>query len=72
MAAGFEVPWTPDVERMFADPAHFGNDWSTYGAWDGDRVVGVARMLAVPETGAVHSSGRPRCPRPATAAPSRR
>ena len=57
MAVGFEVPWTPDVERMFADPAHFGDGWSTYGAWDADRLVGVARMLAVPETETVQLFG---------------
>lgn len=53
MAAGFEVPWSQGVEEMFAATGFFDGDWSTYAAWDADRVVGVARMLAVAETGAV-------------------
>lgn len=53
MAAGFGFEVTADAEAMFAGAQFFEGDWSTYGAWDGDALVGVARMLAVVETGAV-------------------
>ena len=38
---------------MFDGGQFFDGDWATYGAWDGETLVGVARMLAVPETEAV-------------------
>lgn len=43
----------PEAHAMF-DGAHFyGGDWAAYGAYDGDTLVAVARMLAVAETDAV-------------------
>ena len=53
MAAGFGFEQTPGAEAMFAGDQFFDGDWSTYGAWDGETLVGVARMLVVAETGAV-------------------
>ena len=49
MAAGFGAPWTPGTEAMFSMPAGFDGDWATYAALDGETVVGVARMLALPD-----------------------
>jgi|tagenome__1003787_1003787.scaffolds.fasta_scaffold20933746_3 ribosomal protein S18 acetylase RimI-like enzyme len=53
MAVGFGFEQTPDADAMFAGEQFFDGDWATYGAWDGDALVGVARMLAVAETEAV-------------------
>jgi len=49
MATGFGAPWTPGTQAMFTMPAGFDGDWATYAAFDGDTVVGVARLLAIPE-----------------------
>jgi GNAT superfamily N-acetyltransferase len=49
MAAGFGAPWTPGTQAMFGMPAGFDGDWTTYAAFDGDTVVGVARLLAIPD-----------------------
>src|SRR4051794_25764743 len=53
MATGFGFELTPAAAAMFAGDQFFDGAWATYGAWDGDALVGVARMLAVPETDAV-------------------
>jgi ribosomal protein S18 acetylase RimI-like enzyme len=53
MGAGFGFDITPDAQAMFDGPQFFAGDWATYGAWDGDALVGVARMLAVAETSSV-------------------
>lgn len=53
MAVGFGFELTPGAEAMFAGNQFFDGDWATYGAWDGDTLVGVARMIAVAETDAV-------------------
>ncbi len=53
MAIGFGFDQTPEAEAMFGGAQFFDGDWATYGAWDGDVLVGVARMLAVAETEAV-------------------
>ena len=53
MATGFGFEATPDAHAFF-DRAHFfEDDWASYGAYDGETLVGVARMLAVPETESV-------------------
>ena len=57
MAAGFGAPWTDGTIAMFTMPAGFDGDWSTYAALDGDRVVGVARLLALPELDTVYLFG---------------
>jgi ribosomal protein S18 acetylase RimI-like enzyme len=38
---------------MFAGSQFFDGDWATYGAWDRDTLVGVARMVVVAETESV-------------------
>jgi GNAT superfamily N-acetyltransferase len=53
MAAGFGFEPTDDADAMFDGAQFFDGDWATYGAWDGDHLVAVARMLAVAETEAV-------------------
>jgi ribosomal protein S18 acetylase RimI-like enzyme len=53
MAAGFGFDVTDGAVAMFAGDQFFDGDWATYGAWDADTLVGVARMLVVAETGAV-------------------
>ncbi|GAA1478088.1 hypothetical protein GCM10009623_25340 [Nocardioides aestuarii] len=49
MADGFGVGWSAETEAMFAMTAGFDGDWATYAAFDDDRVVGVARMLVLPD-----------------------
>jgi GNAT superfamily N-acetyltransferase len=53
MATGFGFEPSPGADAMFAGHQFFDGDWATYGAWDGDSLVAVARMLVVAETGAV-------------------
>ncbi|MFZ2015092.1 MAG: GNAT family N-acetyltransferase [Nocardioides sp.] len=53
MAAGFGFEPTDDADAMFDGAQFFDGDWATYGAWDDDTLVAVARMLAVAETEAV-------------------
>lgn len=53
MAAGFGFEPSPEATAMFAGGQFFDGDWATYGAWDGDTLLGVARMLLVRETDAV-------------------
>jgi ribosomal protein S18 acetylase RimI-like enzyme len=53
MAAGFGFEPSPEATAMFAGRQFFDGDWATYGAWDGDTLLGVARMLLVHETDAV-------------------
>jgi GNAT superfamily N-acetyltransferase len=48
---------------MFDGEQFFDGDWATYGAWDGDTLVAVARMLAVVETDAVALFGAATLPR---------
>ncbi|WP_191907787.1 GNAT family N-acetyltransferase [Nocardioides cynanchi] len=53
MATGFGFEAGPEAHALFDGPHFFDGDWASYGAYDGDRLVGVARMLAVEETGSV-------------------
>jgi GNAT superfamily N-acetyltransferase len=53
MAAGFGFEQTAEADAMFDGAQFFDGDWATYGAWDGDTLLGVARMLAVAETDSV-------------------
>jgi ribosomal protein S18 acetylase RimI-like enzyme len=53
MAVGFGIEETPEAHALFDGEQYFEGDWAAYGAYDGDHLVGVARMLVVPETGAV-------------------
>lgn len=53
MATGFGFERSPGADAMFSGVQFFDGDWATYGAWDGDTLVGVARMLVVTETDAV-------------------
>jgi len=53
MAAGFGFEATPDAFAMFDGGQYFAGDWATYGAWDGETLLAVARMLCVPETSSV-------------------
>jgi ribosomal protein S18 acetylase RimI-like enzyme len=53
MHTGFQVEPSEASELWFADPAFFDGDWATYGAFDAETLVGVARMLVVAETDAV-------------------
>jgi len=57
MMVGFEVPPSPEAAAMFGGAQYFEGDWSTYGAFSGDQLVGVARLLAVAETETVHLFG---------------
>lgn len=53
MSVGFGFEETPESHALFDGPQYFEGDWAAYGAFDGERLVGVARMLVVPETQAV-------------------
>ncbi len=53
MAAGFEFEATADAHAFFDGAHFFEGDWASFGAYDGDHLVAVARMLAVAATGAV-------------------
>ena len=53
MAVGFGFEETTEAHAFFDGPQYFSGDWASYGAFDGDTLVGAARMLAVPETGSV-------------------
>ena len=53
MGVGFGFEPTSDAHAFFDSGHYFDGDWASYGAFDGDTLVGVARMLAVPETDAV-------------------
>ena len=53
MAAGFGFEAGEGAIALFSGAQFFDGDWATYGAWDGDALVGVARMYGVAETGAV-------------------
>ena len=53
MATGFGFEATADAHAFFDHAFFFDGDWASYGAYDGDDIVAVARMLAVPETGSV-------------------
>jgi len=53
MAVGFDFEETAAAHALFDGPQYFEGDWAAYGAYDGDVLVGVARMLVVPETEAV-------------------
>jgi hypothetical protein len=57
MAEGFGFPVTPEASALFGGPQFYEGDWSAYGAFDGDDLLGVALMLAVPETGAAAMFG---------------
>jgi GNAT superfamily N-acetyltransferase len=53
MAAGFGFEATPEAHAFFDGAHYFDGDWASYGAYAGDALVAVARMLAVAETGSV-------------------
>jgi ribosomal protein S18 acetylase RimI-like enzyme len=53
MGIGFGFEVTSEAHAFFDGAYYFDGDWASYGAFDGDDLVGVARMLAVPETGSV-------------------
>ena len=53
MAAGFGFEVSPGADAMFDGAQFFDGDWATYGAFDGDTLLAVARMLVVAETDAV-------------------
>jgi GNAT superfamily N-acetyltransferase len=53
MAAGFGFEGGPGADAMFDGAQFFDGDWATYGAFDGDTLLAVARMVAVAETEAV-------------------
>jgi len=53
LAVGFEFDETAEAHALFDGPQYFDGDWAAYGAYDGDTLVAVARMLVVPETDAV-------------------
>ncbi len=53
LAAGFGFEPTDDAHAFFDGGHFFEGDWASYGAYDGDTLVGAARMLAVPETESV-------------------
>lgn len=53
MAVGFGFEPTADAHALFDGPQYFEGDWAAYGAFDGETLVGVARMLVVAETDAV-------------------
>src|SRR4029079_5685999 len=52
MARGFGYEPSDAADAMFSGAQFFDGDWATYGAWDADTLLGVARMLAVAETDA--------------------
>jgi ribosomal protein S18 acetylase RimI-like enzyme len=53
MATGFGFEPSPGAHAMFAGSQFFDGDWATYGAWDRDTLVGVARMVVVAQTESV-------------------
>jgi ribosomal protein S18 acetylase RimI-like enzyme len=53
MATGFGFEATPEAHAFFDHAFYFDGDWASYGAYDGDALVGVARMLVVAETGSI-------------------
>jgi ribosomal protein S18 acetylase RimI-like enzyme len=53
MAVGFGFEATADAHAFFDGAHYFAGDWASFGAYDGETLVGVARMLALAETGAV-------------------
>ena len=53
MSVGFGFEETPESHALFDAPQYFEGDWAAYGAYDGDSLVAVARMLVVAETDAV-------------------
>jgi ribosomal protein S18 acetylase RimI-like enzyme len=53
MCVGFGFDETKEAHALFDGPQYFEGNWAGYGAFDGDALVGVARMLVVPETDAV-------------------
>jgi ribosomal protein S18 acetylase RimI-like enzyme len=53
MSVGFGFDDTPGAHALFDGPQYFDGDWASYGAFDGDTLVGVARMLVVHDTEAV-------------------
>jgi GNAT superfamily N-acetyltransferase len=53
MSVGFGFEASEGALAMFGGAQYFDGDWATYGAWDGDTLVAVARMLAIAETDSV-------------------
>jgi len=53
MAVGFGFDPVPQAHAFFDGAHYFEGDWASYGAFDGDTLVAVARMVAVAETDAV-------------------
>jgi ribosomal protein S18 acetylase RimI-like enzyme len=53
MSIGFGFEATPESHAFFDGAHFFEGDWASFGAFDGDTLLGVARMLAVTETGSV-------------------
>jgi ribosomal protein S18 acetylase RimI-like enzyme len=53
MGEGFGFEPSSDAHAFFDGAHFFDGDWASYGAFDGDALVAVARMLAVAETGSV-------------------
>jgi hypothetical protein len=53
MAVGFGFEPSEAAHALFGGPQYFDGDWAAYGAFDGDTLVAVARMLVVHETDAV-------------------
>jgi ribosomal protein S18 acetylase RimI-like enzyme len=53
MAVGFGFDETAEAHALFDGPQYFEGDWAAYGAYDGETLVAVARMVVVDETDAV-------------------
>jgi ribosomal protein S18 acetylase RimI-like enzyme len=53
MSVGFGFDDTAEAHALFDGPEYFDGDWASYGAFDGDELVGVARMVVVHDTDAV-------------------
>lgn len=53
MGVGFGFEAGPEAHAFFDGAHFFEGDWASYGAFDGDDLVAVARMLAVHETESV-------------------
>ena len=53
MAVGFGFEVSEAAHALFDGPQYFEGDWAAYGAFDGERLVAVARMVVVAETDAV-------------------
>jgi ribosomal protein S18 acetylase RimI-like enzyme len=53
MADGFGFEVSEGATAMFSGAQFFEGDWATFGAWDGDTLLAVARMVVIPETDAV-------------------